>query len=336
MLSFDEVKTMVEKQLEGALPAWTPGWTGGFMGHCPANAVSRHEFTGGNFILGWVLGSSYGSLFWATQKQIFQAACDNGFFKAAKAAGESSALFVKKDGVMPPSTCFLRPVFGAKRWLTAEEAATIPRAKQYNGKWFIEGALVGFETYDVYNVNHLVPRLRDMLLATLVVQDGTPKDAGEFGKLVAKLGIEIGIGRPSYIPSKDCIRMPPSESFRGDAEYMGTLAHEVGHWTGAKGRMEREGLMNPTGFGSDPYAVEEAVAEWFSILACSYFGMVKGGDDTVNHAAYIAHWTQKFNDTPGLMYDTFSQAEKAFRWFLKESGAVVTAKEGQESVEGVA
>lgn len=326
VLTFDEVKVLIENQLKGALPKWEKGWTG-FASGVPMNPVSSHEFTGMNFILGWVLGERLGSHLWATQTQYFEEAKKIGFFSEVKKRGEKNNLLKRgEDGRAVASTTFVKPVF-KKTELTKEQVDELRNAgkggsvkeETFNGvtKHYLQ-LLIGFEEYQVYNINQVNPILKDMIEKKLGIGlNATKKNAGEFGKMVEALRIEVLTGRPSYSPTLDHIKMPPSEAFKDDQTYMGVLAHEVGHWTGAASRLNRNTLVNNTHFGSDLYSEEEAIAEWFSVLACSHFGLIKGGDDTVQSAAYIQGWTKKFENNPGLISDTFKAAEKAFRWFLK-------------------
>lgn len=346
ILSFDEVKDLIEGQLAGSLPtSWAQGWSSA-AGGVPMNPISSHEFTGMNYILGFVLGNKMGSVLWATQTQFFEEAKKkNGFFAEAKKRGVKNSLLKRgEDGRAVTPTTFVKPVF-KKTEIEKSEAETL-RSKGKGGsvkeetfkgvtKYYLQ-MLLGFEEYKVFNLSQVNPLLREMIEKRLGIGvDAVAKSAGEFGEMVKKMGIEVVSGRPAYLPMQDKIQMPPSEAFVDDQNYMGVLAHEVGHWTGHASRMNRETLVKNVNYGSDIYAEEEAVAEWFAVLACAHFGLIKGGSDTVNNAAYIKGWTSRFSENPGLINQTFKQAEKAFRWFLKTAAESVGVKITVDAVAAV-
>jgi len=158
--------------------------------------------------------------------------------------------------------------------------------------------------------------------------------AGEkdYSALVSKMkaaGLVVDFGRPSYSPSKDTVHMPAMESFKSYSHYVATMAHEIGHWTAKRVERDQKGW-----FGSDPYAKEEAVAEWFSMLVCNEFGVDREESEMDNRAAYIQHWTARFKEDPKMLAEAFKEAEKAFRWVMKETG--IEAQSWNEEAEEVA
>jgi antirestriction protein ArdC len=66
--------------------------------------------------------------------------------------------------------------------------------------------------------------------------------------------IRVGGERAFYSPTTDHIQMPPRSAFATAEGFCGTLVHELGHWTGAESRLNRD-LRNH--FGSHDYAREE-------------------------------------------------------------------------------
>jgi antirestriction protein ArdC len=86
-----------------------------------------------------------------------------------------------------------------------------------------------------------------------------------------------------YIPSKDYITLPPASAFKSMESYYGTTFHELGHWSGAEKRLDRN-LTTP--FGTEAYAAEELVAELTSAFLCAELG-VQG---ELRHAGYLANW----------------------------------------------
>lgn len=117
-----------------------------------------------------------------------------------------------------------------------------------------------------------------------------------------------------YSPSEDEVVIPQIGKFITSESYYSTLFHELAHSTGAKQRLARS---NMNGFGSDPYAKEELVAETTSAMLCGYCGIET---EIENSASYIKSWlghTQSRNKA-SVMISAFSQAEKAKCYMLGE------------------
>ena len=77
-------------------------------------------------------------------------------------------------------------------------------------------------------------------------------------------------GEALYVPSRDFISMPAFEAFKGEDRFYNVAFHELTHWTGHKGRLDRD-LKNR--FGSRTYAAEELVAELGAAFLCAEFGL---------------------------------------------------------------
>ena len=85
---------------------------------------------------------------------------------------------------------------------------------------------------------------------------------------------------------RDFIGLPHEGAFPSAAAFAGTLAHELGHWTGAEHRLNRK-FGN---WGTDAYAAEELRAEICSACLCAELSIPTPID---NHAAYIDSWVKK-------------------------------------------
>ena len=91
--------------------------------------------------------------------------------------------------------------------------------------------------------------------------------------IVANSGalVRVGGGQAFYSPGSDHIQMPPHAAFTSPEGFAATMLHELGHWTGAKQRLDRD----MTGrFGSASYATEELRVEIASTLMCAELGVV--------------------------------------------------------------
>lgn len=126
------------------------------------------------------------------------------------------------------------------------------------------------------------------------------------------IGAVMVVGSPSWSPSKDVIAMPALASFDSPEEYATTKAHEHGHWTGHKDRLNRP---KHTKWGDDAYAYEELVAELTAVLFAGHFGLEHVTQE--NHRAYLAHWASQLTEDPGALWTAATKASAAFE-FLAE------------------
>ena len=111
-----------------------------------------------------------------------------------------------------------------------------------------------------------------------------------------------------YQPGADFINLPPTTSFPVIEEYYSAAFHEAGHSTGHASRLNREGIITHTHFGSELYSKEELVAEMTSAFLCG----VTGIETTIeNSAAYLANWCSKLREDPKLIVQAAALAQKA-------------------------
>jgi len=120
--------------------------------------------------------------------------------------------------------------------------------------------------------------------------------------------INYGGDRAYYRPSTDEIGMPHRGNFDSDAEHASTLFHEMVHSTGAKTRLNRDGLKN-INFGSENYSQEELVAELGAAFLCNHVGVVERTID--NSASYIASWLRVLKNDKKMVVFAAGQAQKA-------------------------
>jgi antirestriction protein ArdC len=122
-------------------------------------------------------------------------------------------------------------------------------------------------------------------------REWTPLEAVQ--RVVDRLQPDIRIGgdRAFYAPGagRDYIQMPPHGAFPDAARWAGTLLHEIGHWTGAEHRLNR----NFGKWGTDEYAQEELRAELSSAFLCAELGVPTPMD---NHAAYVGSWVKRLKE----------------------------------------
>lgn len=144
--------------------------------------------------------------------------------------------------------------------------------------------------------------------------------------------IKHGQGQAFYSPELDYVGMPRPEEFESGERYYTTLFHELTHSTGHESRVNRK---LSTGFGSEPYAREELVAE---IGAC--FLLSEAGIDVQieQPAAYIAGWLRALRDDNKLVVGAAAAAQKSTDYILgttfeestDDNGGGVTPAAGEE------
>jgi antirestriction protein ArdC len=106
-------------------------------------------------------------------------------------------------------------------------------------------------------------------------------------QLIRATGADIRIGgdKAYYDVAGDFIRVPPPQAFFEPINFSRTLTHELGHWSGAGPRLNRD-LSGA--FGSKTYLQEELCAEICSAYVCAALGIVP----TVRHADYLGAWLE--------------------------------------------
>ncbi|OGS23243.1 MAG: hypothetical protein A2252_09160 [Elusimicrobia bacterium RIFOXYA2_FULL_39_19] len=123
--------------------------------------------------------------------------------------------------------------------------------------------------------------------------------------------IEFGGSTASYNPESDTINMPVIERFNDSDHYYATFMHELLHWTGSKGRLDR---FNGDGISNyhQSYGKEELVAEIGSAILCHYFGISL----PAHNAAYLDNWVKAIKGDNRMLLGASARAEKALE-FLK-------------------
>ena len=103
--------------------------------------------------------------------------------------------------------------------------------------------------------------------------------------------------------------MPPPSSFFEPINFHRTVCHELGHWSGAAHRLNRD-LSG--GFGSPSYAREELVAEMCGAFVCAALSIVP----TVRHADYLGSWLEVLREENHAIIRAASAASKAADYLL--------------------
>ena len=147
-------------------------------------------------------------------------------------------------------------------------------------------------------------------LPPLPVRENSDKNEWEHieraDKILKNSGAKIQHDRNSayYSINEDVIHLPKKSQFDTNDKYYATVFHELGHWTGAESRLNRD-IKNP--YGSDEYAKEELRAEITSMILGDELNI---GHDPGQHAAYVNSWIKILQDDPKEILRAASDAEK--------------------------
>ncbi|WP_375274371.1 ArdC family protein [Methylorubrum thiocyanatum] len=129
-----------------------------------------------------------------------------------------------------------------------------------------------------------------------------------FDGLVERTGARVIHGGESacYVPAQDLIRMPERQRFGTAHGYASTMLHELTHWTGAPGRLDRDLTSR---FRSQAYAAEELVAELGAAFLCAELGLE--AEPHPSHASYLASWLTLLRSDPKAIFTAASAASRA-------------------------
>jgi antirestriction protein ArdC len=303
---YQDITNRIIAALESA-QRWQKPWTSAFTPsgdgvlRRPVNAITKKPYRGINVPILWSTGRV--SNCWAT-------------YKAWSAAGAQ----VRK-GEKGTMIVFWKEVTRASNETTGDGETGDERRNKF---WMARGYIVfNSEQVEGWSAAPLAPQAPQAPPA--------PKPAGfepipVADAFIAGTGAVIKHGGDSacYIPALDLIKMPERSQFKGtstSSAYYSTILHELGHFSGAKGRCDRD----LTGrFGSEAYSVEELIAELTSAYLCADLNvsMVPRPD----HGHYIASWLKVLRNDKRAVFTAASKAEQATRFLhaLQPHTAVVS------------
>ena len=124
-------------------------------------------------------------------------------------------------------------------------------------------------------------------------------------KLLGLATVYHGGPKAFYTAASDTIGMPDRDAFESLELYYSTACHELVHWTGHKGRLDRD-LKHR--FGSKAYAFEELVAEMGSAFVGAQIMLPFDG---MRHPEYIASWLECLKEDNKAIFTAASKAQAA-------------------------
>jgi putative DNA primase/helicase len=269
---------LIDQLRQGAAP-WQKPWAPGerFM---PYNPTTGKGYRGGNAV--WLMAQGYADARWMTYRQ---------------ATAEGVRIRKGEHGAQ------------IQYWITrGTEAVTDAQGKPVRGEdgkpliREVEYERPRVKTFTVFNGEQIdgLP-----LAPARVVETWERHQRAE--SIMAGSGARIDHqpgNRAYYQPAADRIVLPERGQFPTADAYYATSLHELGHWTGAPGRLDRD-LAHP--FGSEGYAREELRAEIASLIVGTEIGV---GHDPSRHAAYVGGWIKALENDPQEIFIAAADAEK--------------------------
>ena len=284
-----EITSRVLAYLEEGTVPWRKAWTS--ASSRPTNALTQKSYSGINsLILGMAMFENA------------DFASDNRFLTAVQA--NELGMHIRKGEHAAARVIRMVEVDRRK----AEKESDGDVIAEENGKYLV------MKTYAVFHASQLDPGLPPIVSTKASV---TPVAAvGTIVNAMKETGLKIAEGpfEPVFIPKLDLIRMPPMASFKGvdagdtEANFYGTLLHEIAHSVGAPKRLARFGMSQMT---LRERAMEELVAEWSAAMMCSSIKGIKLGEDHIQqHSAYLASWMQALKDDKSAIFKAAAAAQR--------------------------
>lgn len=125
-----------------------------------------------------------------------------------------------------------------------------------------------------------------------------------------------GQGCPGYNWALDEIRIPHLSKFKNQTSYYATMFHELSHWTGGLGRLERPTLLNCKSNQSSNYSLEEMTAEFSSAMILGTLGL----DNIENSTAYMSgFFMEGLGGSPRALEHSVKHAAEAANYILEKA-----------------
>jgi antirestriction protein ArdC len=294
---YQEVTDRIIEALEAGTPPWRKPWDPDKAGGpaMPRNATTGQRYRGINVLtLGMsVLAFASGDPRWATYKQ----AAERGWQVRQGSRGTIGFFFKRlelRDDTKPEDD------EEAVRRIPLLRAFTLFHASQIDG-------IAAYVPPTIAEAPWRAPEAAEIILAN--------------SGAVVRYGGE----RAFYSPATEHIQMPPRVAFATAEGFCGTLIHELGHWSGAESRLNRD-LRNR--FGSPDYAREELRAEIGKVMTCTELGIAVSDSDFSNNAAYIACWLERLRSDRKEIFRAAADAQRIADYLLAFHPDYATSQAG--------
>ena len=270
-----EATDRIVAALEAGVPPWIKPWSLTPGLNIPCNVVTRRAYSGVNVLLLWLAHSDG----WPTPRFLT--------FKQALEAGGH----VRK-GERGTRIYFVKDLTFKEESADSDDGERRVRMlKQY-----IVFNVAQCDDLPASIANPPQPKPRHHDTRDSIVEE-----------FLAATGAQIrdGANRAVYIVTADRIELPPFATFDSCATYYTALFHELGHWTGAKHRLNRD--LSNRFQPKHQYTAEELIAELTSAFLCAEFSI----DSGMEHASYIGGWIDLLKSDPKAIFTCASKAQAA-------------------------
>jgi len=133
-----------------------------------------------------------------------------------------------------------------------------------------------------------------------------------------------------FRPGDDSIYLPNIDQFESSGEYYSAAFHELTHWTGGRGRLERREIIEYRQ-EKEYRSLEELTAEMGAAFLCRMCAL-DSPETFENQAAYVQSWLKVFKGDTKIVMQSSKQARAAVEFILSgqkvikaEAGATATA-----------
>lgn len=295
---YEGITCKIIAELEAGRLPWVQPWgSAGVRASLalPKNAVTGRAYSGINVLILWgaVVELGFACQSWLTFRQALSL---GGHVRK----GERGTTVVYADRFIPDDE--------RRR---AREAGEEPQAIPF------------LKRFTVFNVAQCEGLPEDIAATAPPVEENLVLPQVE--ELIRATGADLRIGgnRAYYDVRHDYVRVPPPQAYFEAVDWHRTALHELGHWSGAAGRLGRDlsGL-----FGSKRYAFEELVAEMIAAFTCASLGILP----TVRHADYIGSWLEVLRGDNRAIVRAASAASKASDYLLAFRPEAAESDAGEE------
>jgi antirestriction protein ArdC len=291
-----EITDRIVARLQMGVVPWRQPWSSKGFGVMPRNASTQRAYSGANVLLLWSRAqeSGFQAPLWLTFKQALELGGN-----VRKGEKGETVIYVSKI---------------IKKDDATGERRTIPFLKAYT-------------VFNVAQCDNLPAKVTDPNGAQRVVNPGQRDELAD--AFIDATGADYRHGEPRayYRPIGDYVNMPAFESFTNASRYYGTAFHELGHWTGAEKRLNRQFGKR---FGDQAYSAEELVAELTSAFLCAEFAFDNDGQD----AAYIASWIKFLTDHDKAIVAAAAAASRAVE-YMREAAIAAPDDELEGELEPI-
>ena len=278
---YGKITEQMLKMLDEGTAPWRKTWSGSSLR--PISLSTKKPYRGVNQLMLWFTAEErgYGSPYWGTYRQI-------GEMGGQVRKGEKSTTVV----------------------LWGDAVSKTEVDADGNPKKFV--FMKGFNVFNAEQADWEEGKRPEVPEAAARTEVETIAEAEAIvQRYLADNGPSLSFGgdRAYYRPASDAVQMPERDDFEGAGEYYLTLFHELGHSTGHKSRLDREGITDMVAFGDPVYSREELVAEFTAAFLAGQVGTL--GATVENSAAYIAGWRKALTDDPKAVVWAAGRAQKA-------------------------